>query len=111
MVQGRVNDAKKILSPRLSRLRICRRKFESHCGSAKLLKGLIYRKAGSTRCYLTPYGFEGQPFSDPPPRPGFAALEPENPSSINHLLRVALHRVDQEIQNMLENARLPAKAA
>jgi hypothetical protein len=67
--------------------------------------------AGSTRCYLTPYGFEGQPFSDPPPRPGFAALGPENPSSIPHPLRVALHRVDQEIQHMLENARLLAKVA
>jgi hypothetical protein len=48
------------------------------CGSAKSrrcrsrrlrLKGLIYRKAGSTRCYLTPLRIEGQPFSDPPPRP------------------------------------------
>jgi hypothetical protein len=44
-------------------------------------------------------------------RPGFAALEPENPSSISHPLRAALHRVDQEIQHMLENARLLAKAA
>jgi hypothetical protein len=38
-------------------------------------------------------------------------LEPENPSSIPHPLRAALHRVDQEIQHMLENARLLAKAA
>jgi hypothetical protein len=41
----------------------------------------------------------------------FAALEPENPSSIPHPLRAALQRVDQEIQHMLENARLLAKAA
>jgi hypothetical protein len=33
------------------------------------------------------------------------------PSSIPHPLRAALHRVDQEIQHMLENARLLAKAA
>jgi hypothetical protein len=44
-------------------------------------------------------------------RPGFAALESENPCSIPHPLRAALHRVDQEIQHMLENARLLAKAA
>jgi hypothetical protein len=44
-------------------------------------------------------------------RPGFAALEPETLSSISHPLRAALHRLDQEIQHMLENARLLAKAA
>jgi len=41
----------------------------------------------------------------------FASLETENPSSIPHPLRAAVHRVDQEIQHMLENARLLAKAA
>jgi hypothetical protein len=68
-----------------------------------------------TRCYLTALRIEGQLFSEPPPRLGyaraFAALEPENPSSIPHPLRAALQRVDQEIQHMLENARLLAKAA
>jgi hypothetical protein len=59
--------------------------------------------------------------------PGFAALERlapllqarqyalpkfrRKPSSIPRPLRAALHRVDQEIQHMLENTRLLAKAA
>ena len=63
------------------------------------LKGLIYRKAGSTRCYLTPYGLKVSLFLTLLHarllRPGFAGLEPENPSSIPHPLRAALHRVDQ----------------
>jgi hypothetical protein len=39
------------------------------------------------------------------------ALPPWNPKTILHPLRAALHRVDQEIQHMLENTRLLAKAA
>jgi hypothetical protein len=86
------------------------------CAARRLrLKGLIYRKAGSTRCYLTPYRLKVSLFLTRLHArllgPGFAALEPENPSSIPHPLRAALHRVDQEIQHMLENARLLAKAA
>jgi hypothetical protein len=79
------------------------------------LKGLIYRKAGSTRCYLTPYGLKVSLFLTRLHarllRPGFCALEPENPSSIPHPLRAALHRIDVEIQRMLENAHFVAKAA
>jgi hypothetical protein len=79
------------------------------------LKGLIFRKAGSTRCYLTPYGLKVSLFLTRLHarllRPGFAALEPENSSSIPHPLRAALHRVDEEIQHMLQNARFLAKAA
>ena len=75
----------------------------------------LRRVAGSTRGYLTPYGLKVSLFLTRLHarllRPGFAALEPENPSSIPHPLRAALHRVDQEIQHMLENARLLAKAA
>jgi hypothetical protein len=79
------------------------------------LKGLLYRKAGSTRCYLTPYGLKVSLFLTRLHarllRPGFAALEPENSSSLPHPLRAALHRVDHEIQHMLEKAHLLAKAA
>jgi hypothetical protein len=86
------------------------------CRSRRLrLKGLIYRKAGSTRCYLTPLRIEGRPFSDPPLarllRPDFAPLGTRKRLPIPYPLRAALHRVDQEIQHMLENARLLAKAA
>ena len=49
--------------------------------------------------YLTPYGLKVSLFLTLLHarllRPGFAGLEPENPSSIPHPLRAALHRVDQ----------------
>ena len=75
----------------------------------------LSQKPGSTRCYLTPYGLKVSLFLTrlharllPP---GFAALETENRSSLPHPLRLALHRVDHEIQHMLQKAHLLAKAA
>jgi hypothetical protein len=44
-------------------------------------------------------------------RPRLCRLGTRKPSSIPRPLRAALHRVDQEIQHMLENTRLLAKAA
>jgi hypothetical protein len=43
--------------------------------------------------------------------PGFAALEPENPPPFLTRCVLPSPRVDQEIQHMLENTRLLAKAA
>ncbi len=85
------------------------------CDSRRLrLKGLLYRKAGSTRCYLTPYGLKVSLLLTRLHarllRPGLSALEPENPSSIPHSLRAAFHRVDMEIQRLLENVSLPRKS-
>jgi hypothetical protein len=79
------------------------------------LKGLIYRKVGTTRCYLTPYGLKVSLFLTRLHarllRPGFSALEPENLSSMPHPLRAALQRVDDQIHHMLENAHLLPQAA
>lgn len=79
------------------------------------LKGLIARKAGTTRYYLTPYGLRVSLFLTRLHarllRPGFSALQPENLSSMPQPLRAALHRVDLEIQHLLQNAHLLTKAA
>ena len=54
---------------------------------------------------------ESQSLSDPPTASRFCRLGTQKPSSTPHPLCAALHRVDKEIQHMLENARLLAKAA
>src|ERR1700730_16509804 len=49
-------------------------------------KGSSIAKPASTRCYLTPLRIEGQPFSDPPPRPAATPglLPPWNPKPLLH---------------------------
>ena len=58
-----------------------------------------------------PLRIESQPFSDPAATPGLCRLGTQNPPPFITRCVPILHRVDQEIQHMLENARLLAKAA
>jgi hypothetical protein len=76
------------------------------------LKGIIHRVPGTTLYRLTPYGWKVAVFVTRVHarllRPGFAAIEATPGSQAPLPLRQALARVDKEIDQMVDRARLDA---
>ena len=79
------------------------------------LKGIICRRPGTTRYTLTPYGLRVSLFVTRLHarllRPGFAAIEPNDSMPVPHALRLALNRVDAEVQQILTQAKIKQEAA
>jgi hypothetical protein len=79
------------------------------------LKGIIFRRRGSTRCYLSPYGLRVSLFLTRLHarllRPGLAAVEPDDSRPLPHPLRLALDQVDIEVQSMLDQHHFPLTQA
>ncbi len=77
------------------------------------LKGIIHRVPGTTLYRLTPYGWKVSVFVTRVHarllRPGFAAIEANPGPHVPQPLRQALAKVDQEIDQMVDRAKLDAE--
>ena len=71
-------------------------------------KGIIARKPGTTLYFLTPYGLQATQFLSRiyarVLRPGVSCLQPDIGIQVPHRLRMAMDRVNREIDRMVERA-------
>lgn len=77
------------------------------------LKGIIARQPGTTRYFLTPYGYRVALFMTRLHarlfRPGFASLDPDPGVHVPHPLRRAMDKVNTEIDTLIERSHLKQK--
>jgi len=78
------------------------------------LKGIVFRKPGTTRYTLTPYGLRVALFVTRLHarllRPAFGAIDLHEAQPLPHALRAAFARVDAEVQRILDQANIKPKA-